>query len=151
MDITQKLYDLICPAVVSLGYDCWGIEYLGTGNAPLLRIYIDKKSVGVNIDDCSRTSRHISQILDESDPIGPAYTLEVSSPGVERVFFTLEQMQDYIGHILAIKTRGFIAERKHFKGKLEQIINQIIYLNVDGQVFEIPYDRIQKAKLVYNP
>ena len=90
------LTELIEPVIKAMGYHLWGIEYLGQGKHSVLRVYLDKAG-GVNIEDCALASRQISSLLDVEDPIKSEYTLEVSSPGLDRMLFSLEQFQEYAG------------------------------------------------------
>ncbi len=86
-DIKEKLNKIVKDAVLSLGYDLWGMEFLGSfRGGGILRVYIDSPS-GISISDCTNVSRHLDVILDIEDPIPGSYTLEVSSPGLDRSFF----------------------------------------------------------------
>ena len=91
------LQDLLESVVSGMGYEFVGYELHGRGSGKVLRVYIDKKG-GVMLDDCSRVSYQISAILDVEDPIQGHYSLEVSSPGLNRPLFTLEHYQQQIGH-----------------------------------------------------
>jgi len=82
--------------VEALGFQLWGIEYVQAGNHSVLRVFIDGEN-GINIEDCANVSRQVSAVLDVEDPISTEYTLEVSSPGVDRPLFTAEQYASYIG------------------------------------------------------
>ncbi|MDO8271353.1 MAG: ribosome maturation factor RimP, partial [Gammaproteobacteria bacterium] len=81
--------DLIRPTVTALGLELWGVEHVVQGRFSVLRVYIDKGGDGVTIDDCEKVSRQISGIFDVEDPIAGEYTLEVSSPGMDRPLFEL--------------------------------------------------------------
>jgi len=98
----EKLKLIIKPAVESAGYIFWGIEYVTRKSSDLLRVYIDHKN-GILVEDCEKASRQISSVLDVEDPLGNAYDLEVSSPGLDRRFFELSQYQDYINYAFDIK------------------------------------------------
>jgi ribosome maturation factor RimP len=146
----EVLQEIIEPVVKALGFHLWGIEYIGQGRHTLLRIYIDKEG-GINIEDCAEASRHISSILDVEDPISSEYTLEVSSPGLDRILFTLEQFQAHIGHVIKVRlTEGFTG-RRNFSGKLENIVNSEIVLIVGEEEFTIPYELVEKANVVSDP
>jgi ribosome maturation factor RimP len=84
----EQLQALLAPVVEGLGYQCWGIEYVSQGKHSVLRIYIDKEG-GILVDDCEAVSRQASGVLDVEDPISSEYTLEVSSPGMDRPLFTI--------------------------------------------------------------
>ena len=90
------LTQLLRPTVESMGYSLWGIELISPGRRPTVRLYIEAES-GVTVDDCAQVSHQVSGILDVEDPISGEYTLEVSSPGVDRLLFHPEQYPPYIG------------------------------------------------------
>ncbi|MBS5841860.1 MAG: transcription termination/antitermination protein NusA, partial [Pseudomonas sp.] len=110
----EQLQALLAPVVVALGYECWGIEFSAQGRHSMLRVYIDKEG-GVLVDDCAIVSRQISGVLDVEDPIAVEYTLEVSSPGMERPLFTLEQFAKYAGEQVKIKLRSPFEGRRMSK------------------------------------
>ncbi|MES2625841.1 MAG: ribosome maturation factor RimP [Pseudomonadota bacterium] len=146
----EVLQKIIEPVIKALNLQLWGIEYLGQGRHTLLRVFIDKDG-GVNIEDCAEASRHISSILDVEDPISSEYTLEVSSPGLDRILFTLEQFQAQIGDVVKVRlTEGF-AGRRNFAGILKNIVNDEIVLIVGEEEFTIPYELVEKANVVSDP
>ena len=146
----EVLQEIIEPVIKALGFQLWGIEYIGQGRHTLLRIYIDKEG-GINIEDCAEASRHISSILDVEDPISSEYTLEVSSPGLDRILFTLEQFQAHLGQVIKVRlTEGF-AGRRNFSGALKNIANEEIVLIVGEEEFTIPYELVEKASIVSDP
>ena len=146
----EVLQQIVEPAIKALGFQLWGIEYIGQGRHTLLRIYIDKEG-GINIEDCVEASRHISSILDVEDPISSEYTLEVSSPGLDRILFTLEQFQAHIGEVIKVRlTEGF-SGRRNFSGELKNAENNEIVLVVGEEEFAIPYELVEKANVVSDP
>src|SRR5690554_7567129 len=80
-----------------MGYEYWGIEYRSKGYQSMLRVFIDDAEKGIGIDDCEKVSRQISGVMDVEDPIQTEYTLEVSSPGMDRPLFRPEQYQAFVG------------------------------------------------------
>src|SRR5690606_23991390 len=80
----EAIHQIVEPVVNAMGLQLWGVEYIGQGRHTLLRIYIDKEG-GINVEDCAEASHQISSILDVEDPIASEYTLEVSSPGLDRM------------------------------------------------------------------
>src|SRR3546814_20478459 len=100
----EQLQALLAPVVEALGYQCWGIEFISQGRHSLLRVYIDHAD-GILIDDCEKVSRQLSGVLDVEDPISVDYTLEVSSPGMDRPLFTIDQYTAHIGVRVKIKER----------------------------------------------
>lgn len=141
------LKELIEPSVVALGLQLWGIEMLSQGRHSLLRIYIDSED-GVDVEDCAKVSRQVSGVLDVEDPISGEYTLEVSSPGMDRPLFTLEQYKAYIGHVVQLKLRMPFDGRRKFKGVLSGIEDEDIVLVVDEDEYLLPVDHIEKANIV---
>ncbi|MFU2058751.1 ribosome maturation factor RimP [Avibacterium volantium] len=145
--LEEKLSDLLKGSIEDLGCELWGIECQRAGRFLTVRIYIDKEG-GVSIDDCADVSRQVSAILDVEDPIADKYNLEVSSPGVDRPLFTLEQYQRYIGEEIMVHLRIPVLERRKWQGKLEKIENDMITLLVDGQPQVLVFGNIQKANVV---
>lgn len=146
----EQLHELIAPLVASLECQLWGLEYLTQGRYTTLRIYIEREPDGATLEDCERVSRHVSSLLDVEDPIGNRYTLEVSSPGMDRLLFTPAQYALYVGETLAIKTRFALDGRRKFKGVLQSVGDDALVLVVDGQEQKLTFSGIEKAHLVPN-
>ncbi|GAB6888292.1 ribosome maturation factor RimP [Desulfothermus okinawensis JCM 13304] len=150
-DIKEKLNKIVKDAVLSLGYDLWGMEFLGSfRGGGILRVYIDSPS-GISISDCTNVSRHLDVILDIEDPIPGSYTLEVSSPGLDRSFFEINQLRDYTGQVVAVKSKIPIENRKKWKGRLKSADPHRgeVVIDVDGEDLSISWEEIEKIKLVY--
>lgn len=130
-----------------MGFELWGIEYIPAGKHSTLRLYIEKDG-GVNVDDCGDVSRQVSAILDVEDPISSAYNLEVSSPGLERQLFTPEQFARYVNEPVQVRTSMAVLGRKRFKGQMVNVTKEGIEVEVDSELYEIPFDLIDKANLV---
>ncbi|KTB95983.1 MULTISPECIES: ribosome maturation factor RimP [Pseudomonas] len=143
----EQLQGLLAPVVVALGYQCWGIDFSSQGKHSVLRIYIDKEG-GVLVDDCAIVSRQISGVLDVEDPISTEYTLEVSSPGMERPLFTIEQFALYAGEQVRIKLRSPFEGRRNFQGLLRGVEEQDVVVHVEDHEFLLPIDLIDKANII---
>ncbi|MFN0001909.1 MAG: ribosome maturation factor RimP [Pseudohongiellaceae bacterium] len=143
----EIIHKLIEPVVLALGLQLWGIEYLGQGRHSLLRIYLDKQN-GINIDDCAEASRQISSLLDVEDPIASEYTLEVSSPGLDRILFTLLQFQEYIGSQVKVRLTESLAGRRNYSGLIKQIKDGEIVLSDGSNEVVFPYELVEKANIV---
>ncbi|KEA64915.1 hypothetical protein ADIMK_0617 [Marinobacterium lacunae] len=143
----KHLQELIEPAVVGLGLELWGVEFHSAGNNSLLRIYIDGPE-GVTVDDCARVSHQVSGILDVEDPISEQYTLEVSSPGMDRPLYTLKQFEAFRGHKVQIKLRVPFEGRRNFKGLLNGIEGDEVLLIVDDEEYLLPIDYIDRANVI---
>ncbi len=140
--------ELVQPTIEALGLQLWGIEHLSQGKFSLLRIYIESDE-GILIEDCEKVSRQVSALLDVEDPITGEYTLEVSSPGIDRPLFALEQFQQYIGEMVNIKTRGPVNGRRKFKGTIAAVEDESVVVQIDGEDYTVSHGEIDKAVLVY--
>ena len=145
--LEQKLQEMLQGVVEDLGCELWGIECQRAGRFMTVRLFIDKEG-GVGVDDCADVSRQVSAILDVEDPIADKYNLEVSSPGLDRPLFTLEQFQRYVGEDIAVHLRIPVLDRRKWQGKLEKIENDMLTLVVDGQEHVLIFGNIQKANVI---
>ena len=143
----EQLQALLAPVVTGLGFECWGIEFVSQGKHSVLRVYIDKEG-GILVDDCAEVSRQVSSVLDVEDPISSEYTREVSSPGMERPLFTLEQFAKYAGEQVKIKLRSPFEGRRNFQGLLRGVEEQDIVVQVEDHEFLLPIDMIDKANII---
>ncbi|OEC42475.1 ribosome maturation factor RimP [Pseudomonas sp. 1D4] len=143
----EQLQALLAPVVEALGYQCWGIEFLSQGRHSLLRVYIDHEN-GILIDDCEKVSRQISGVLDVEDPISSEYTLEVSSPGMDRPLFKLEQFAAHAGELVKIKLRSPYEGRRNFQGLLRGVEEQDVVVLVEDHEYLLPIDLIDKANII---
>lgn len=144
----EKVTQLIEPTVQALDLELWGVEHASQGKYSVLRIFIEREA-GVTIDDCERVSRQVSAIFDVEEPIAGEYTLEVSSPGMDRLLFTPQQFQRYRGEEVSVRMRTPVDGRRKFKGTLTNVVDDIIHIQVDGSDFELPHGDIEKANIVY--
>jgi len=124
-------------------------ELLGPAGRHMLRIYIDKPG-GVSLDDCEKVSNQVGVVLDVDNLIPSRYTLEVSSPGLERGLYKPEDYQRFAGSRIKLKLSEPIGSQRNFRGKLEGIVENVVHLQCDqtGHI-EIPYENIVKANLEY--
>lgn len=143
----EQLQALLAPVIEALGYECWGLEFISQGRHSLLRIYIDHAN-GILVEDCEKVSRQISGVLDVEDPISNEYTLEVSSPGMDRPLFTLEQFAKHAGELVKIKLRSPYEGRRNFQGSLRGVEEQDVVVLVDDHEYLLPIDMIEKANIV---
>ena len=141
------LQTLLEPTVTALGYELLGCVYLPQGRRGLLRIYIDSAQ-GIQITDCEKVSRQVSAVLDVEDPITGAYTLEVSSPGLNRPLFKLAHFEKFIGSMVNIRLHIPLNNRKQFRGILQAVEGEIVIVKIDDQEFKLPFASIAKANLL---
>lgn len=143
----KQLHEMLEPGIAALGLELWGIEFQSGGKGSLLRIFIDGPE-GVTVDDCARVSHQVSGILDVEDPIEEKYTLEVSSPGLDRPLFTLAQFEAFRGHVASIRLRVPHEGRRNFKGQLNGVEGDEVLLIVDDEEYLLPVDLIDRAQIV---
>lgn len=143
----QKLTELLRPAVDETGKTLLGIEYISAGNNSILRLFIDHDN-GIDVDDCAEVSRQVGAILDVEDPISSEYSLEVSSPGVDRPLFEIKHFQTVIGEIVNVKLSIPLNGRRKFKGPLVAVENNNLIIEVDSIDYELPLGNVDKANLV---
>lgn len=139
----DALLTLLEPAVQSLGYELVALEFQGA----VLRLYIDQPQ-GVTLDDCEKVSHQISAVLDVSDPIPGAYTLEVSSPGLDRPLRKLDDFARCAGLRARVELSLPLDGRRRFSGTLQGLDGGQVLIDVDGQRFQLPFVQIGKARLV---
>ncbi|MES9898465.1 MAG: ribosome maturation factor RimP [Sedimenticola sp.] len=144
----DSLTEMIREAVEPMGYELVGVEYRsqGTGGS-LLRIYIDHTN-GINVDDCASVSRQVSSVFDVEDPIRENYSLEVSSPGLDRPLFSEKDYERFAGSRVNIKLRTKLYEKRRFQGVLQGILDGDVVVAVDDQEYRLPLEQIDKARLV---
>ena len=143
----EALVELIDPVIQALGCELWGLEILSQGRHSLLRIYIEKAD-GVGLKDCETVSRQVSSLMDVEDPITGHYTLEVSSPGMDRPLYKLEHYRQFIGEHVAIKLSRTFEKRKKIRGLLKAVEKDEIVVQVEDEEFVLPFEWIDKANLV---
>ncbi len=144
----RAIRELLQPVVASLGCELWGIELQSGVKRKMLRIFIDREPDGVGIDDCERVSRQSASVLDVEDLIRGEYTLEVSSPGMDRPLYELAHYKRYIGEEVAVKLRFPYENRKNFKGRLQGVDGDEIVMLVADSEYLFPVEGIEKANLV---
>jgi ribosome maturation factor RimP len=143
-----KLRDLLEPAVAAVGCELVGIEYLPSGKHSLLRVYIDNHE-GVSVDDCSAVSYQVSGLLDVENPLPGHYTLEVSSPGLDRPLFQARDFERFAGQEVKIRMRFPIEGQRNFRGLLQGLQEQqVVIEEQDGKRVNLPLDQVEQARLV---
>jgi ribosome maturation factor RimP len=163
---------LLEPPIEALGFELLELEFAQAGRGGTLRIYIDRRAGaggeddraagadwapgdesrvpsqgGISVDDCATVSRVVSEVLDAEDPIKGHYTLEVSSPGLDRVLRKRAHFERFLGQQIFVELKLPIEGRRRFAGTLKSVLGEAIVMEVDGRSHELPLDRIQKARL----
>lgn len=133
-----------------MGFELWGLEYQTGGRTALLRIFIDGPE-GVTVEDCARVSRQVSSVLDVDDPIRGEFTLEVSSPGIDRPLYTPEQYQLYAGYPVKLRLRYAFEGQRRFSGVLGGIDDGEVSLIVGDEEYLLPFESIERANIAGEP
>ena len=129
--MNESLERLLEPVLVGLGCRLWGMEQLTQGKQSTLKVYIDSDD-GVGVEDCVRVSRQISSLLDVHDPFDGRYTLEVSSPGLDRRLFTKSQFEEFVGATIRVRLRTPYEGQRRFSGVLSGIEGDDVVLRIDA-------------------
>lgn len=122
------------------------VEYGKEGPDWVLRVFIDKEG-GVGLEDCEKVSRRLSSSLDDADPIPGSYSLEVSSPGLERPLTRDAHFERFKGHLVHVKTYAPIQGRKTWEGSLVGLKDGAVLLEIEEEIVKIPRDQVAKANL----
>jgi len=153
-NVVDKIEGMLVPLVASLGLELVEIEYKSESRQMILRIFIDREG-GVTLDDCAAVSKELSALLDVEDVIPGKFTLEVSSPGLNRPLKSLSDYDRYTGKLVKIKTFAALADdsgklRKIFLGKLLGLDGDVINLQLqEGPSASIPFSAVAKANLEF--
>ncbi len=151
---TEQLEALLEPIISSMDYEYVGLDYTSQGRHSILRIYIDS-ATGVNVDDCAKVSHQVGSVLDVEDPISDEYTLEVSSPGMNRPLFKLAHYEQFIGEEVKFKTfrpqngENIGTGQRKFRGFITSVDgNNIQFTIEENQIISIAFSEIEKGNLV---
>lgn len=145
MKARDGLVELLDPVVQGMGYELVGVEF--DGHQRTLRVYIDRPE-GITLDDCSAVSYQLSGVLDVEDPIPGRYQLEVSSPGMDRPLFTRAHFERFAGEVVRLQLNRPLEGRRRFKARLQGVEGDEILLQDEDKLIRIPYESIEKARLV---
>jgi ribosome maturation factor RimP len=145
-----KWQAIIGPILAGTPFELVGVECVGGGKHTVVRVYIDKPG-GITLDDIVQLSREMSVVLDVEEPIQGHYTLEVSSPGLDRPLFLPAHFMQQVGQKVYLRARhAEAANRQNFKGVLLSADEKAVQVDVDGQVYSFSYDDVEKAKVIAN-
>lgn len=146
--LAERIARLITPAIEAMGFELVRVQVSGS-QRPTLQIMAEPNNGrAMSIDDCADISRAISAVLDVEDPIAGAYSLEVSSPGIDRPLTRAKDYERFLGHEAKVETNAPLDGRKRFKGPIKSVDGNAVELSVDGADLRIPFAAIHKAKLV---
>ena len=145
--IDKRLAEIITPVIEDMGFELVRIRLMG-GNTPTLQIMAERPEGGIEVDECANISTAVSATLDVEDPIADAYTLEVSSPGIDRPLTRLKDFDTYEGYEAKLETQNLIDGRKRFRGVLAGIEGNEVLINMEEGTIGLEFDWLGEAKLV---
>ena len=145
--IDRRLAEIITPVIEDMGFELVRVRLMG-GKTQLLQIMADRPDGGIEVDECGEISTAVSAVLDVEDPILDAYTLEVSSPGIDRPLTRLKDFEEFEGYEAKLETAEPIDGRKRFKGVLAGVEGDEVMLNVAEGTIGLKFDWLSEAKLV---
>ena len=147
--LSERIAQLIAPIVDELGYELVRVQIQGGSRQATLQIMAERRDrKAMVVEDCARLSRAISVLLDEADPIDGEYTLEVSSPGIDRPLMKRADYERFLGHEAKVETVQPIDGRKRFQGMIQALDGDTVMLESAGTLFPLPLAQVKSAKLI---
>jgi ribosome maturation factor RimP len=164
-EIKQKLLELVAPVCAGSGYELVDLAFTREQGGWVLRVFIDNPSAeegSISFSDCEHVSRELGTVLDVEDPIGPAYRLEVSSPGVDRPLRTAEHFRRQIGEVVKARMHLGVEGRRNFKGTIVSVEPAereptaseadddraaVVTVDVEGAPWKLPVADLESARL----
>ena len=143
----RRLAEIVTPVIEDMGFELVRIRLMG-GNTPTLQIMAERPEGGIEVDECADISNAVSAVLDVEDPILDAYTLEVSSPGIDRPLTRLKDFDTFEGYEAKLETAELIDGRKRFKGELAGVEGSEVLINIAEGTVGLQFDWLTEAKLV---
>jgi len=143
----RRMAEIITPVIEDMGYELVRVRLM-SGKTTTLQVMADKEGGGIEVDDCAEISTAISAVLDVEDPILDTYTLEVSSPGIDRPLTRLKDFDLFEGYEAKLETAELIDGRRRFKGVLAGIEDDEVLINVEEGTIGLQFDWLSDAKLV---
>jgi len=144
---TRHIKEILTEDIKSLGCDIWGIEFFGKYKNQTLRIYIDNKE-GISVEDCEKVSKHVIKLLDVENDFSNKYLLEVSSPGLERKFFSEDQYHDYIDCTIKVRYINDSNKKISVKGILSKVTTEALIIESRDKDHKVPFSSIIQANLI---
>lgn len=145
--IDQRLAGILTPVIEGLGYELVRVRLM-SGKSKTLQIMADKPDGGIEVDDCAKISTAVSAVMDVEDPLEDAYTLEVSSPGIDRPLTRLKDFDAWAGYEAKIETTELIDGRRRFRGLLAGTEGDEVLIEIDEGTIGLKFDWLSDAKLV---
>lgn len=145
--IDRRLAEIVTPTIEGMGFELVRLRLLG-GKTHTLQIMVDRPEGGIEVNDCGRVSTAVSAVLDVEDPLEDTYTLEVSSPGIDRPLTRLRDFDDWAGYTARLETSELIDGRRRFKGVLAGVQDDEVLIEIDEGTIGLRFEWLSDAKLV---
>jgi ribosome maturation factor RimP len=145
--IDRRMAEILTPVIEGMGFELVRIRLMG-GQTKTLQIMAERPGGGIEVDECAQISTAVSAVLDVEDPLDDAYTLEVSSPGIDRPLTRLKDFESFEGYEARIETTEMIDGRRRFKGVLAGVEGDEVLLNIEEGTVGLHFDWLSDAKLV---
>ena len=145
--IDRRMAEIITPVIEDMGFELVRVRLM-SGKTTTLQIMADRPEGGIEVDDCAEISQAVGAILDVEDPILDEYTLEVSSPGIDRPLTRLKDFEAFEGYEAKLETAEMIDGRRRFKGELAGVEDDEVLINVTEGTIGLKFDWLSDAKLV---
>lgn len=146
--IDQRMAEVITPVIEDLGFELVRVRLMAGSQSKTLQIMAEKPEGGIEVDDCAAISTAVSATLDVEDPLEDAYTLEVSSPGIDRPLTRLKDFETWTGYEAKLETSDLIDGRKRFKGPLRGIEGDEVLIEIEEGTIGLKFDWLAEAKLI---
>ncbi len=146
--IDRRLAEIVTPTIEGMGYELIRLRLSGSARHKTLQVMVDRPEGGIIVDECARISTALSALLDVEDPLEEAYTLEVSSPGIDRPLTRLKDFDDWTGYTARIETTELIDGRRRFKGEIAGTEDGEVLLAVEEGTIGLRFEWLAEAKLV---
>jgi len=145
-ETAQRLEGIISPLLQDHGMVLVELRYMRTSRGMLLRLLVDRKEGGIKLQDCARLNQIIGNMLDEQDMIEERYTLEVSSPGMDRDLVVKEDFSRCVNRQVRVFLREPLSEKTEIEGRIDRVVGESVHIDRGAEVIEIPLSKITKAR-----
>ncbi len=146
--VTGRVTALVEPVIEEMGFELVDVEFLTDRGRKVLRIYVDAEG-GITLDECVEVSREVGTLIDLEDVVSDQYVLEVSSPGLDRPLKKEKDFAAAVGRKVKVKMKKPVEQRRNFTGILESFENDVIALQFDNHIVDLPLKEVERARIVY--